>query len=82
MLRHIRSIHTDIKDKPYKCVSCEKCFGLKGNLDKHVNIVHENFRPYKCDFCVKIFGFKNDLKKHVIAIHEKIKNLKCDSCDK
>ncbi|CAB0019694.1 unnamed protein product, partial [Nesidiocoris tenuis] len=32
--RHVRNIHN--KEKPFKCPTCERCFGQQTNLDRHL----------------------------------------------
>ena len=34
MQRHIRNIHN--REKPFKCVKCQRCFGQQTNLDRHM----------------------------------------------
>jgi len=52
---------------PYKGVG-------KGDLNKHMTVVHEKKRPFLCSFCAYKSGQKKDLTKHIAAIDEKKKS--------
>ena len=64
-----------------KCL-CDKSFGRKGNLEKHITAVHEGTKNYSCDFCDKSFGHKHTLGKQITTVHEGIKKYPCDFFDK
>jgi hypothetical protein len=51
---------------PYKCVD-------KGDLNKHIAVVHEKKRPFLCSLCTYKSGQKKDLTKHIAGAHEKKK---------
>ena len=55
------------REKPHKCTTCASEFVSKGDLNRHVNIVHEGKKPYKCD---KAFTRKHTLTNHMKNIHE------------
>ena len=57
-------------EKPHKCTNCNSEFRSKGDLNRHVNIVHEGKKPHKCDICDKAFTRKNTLTNHMKKIHE------------
>ena len=70
MITHIALLH-EAKEvqKTYKCDNCEKSFGFKGTLFRHIKHVHEGERTYKCDYCSKKFPRKDDKEKHEKTIH-------------
>jgi hypothetical protein len=67
--------------KKFNCDQCEKSFGHKSNLNKHVKTVHLKQKNFKCEHCEKSFGQKGHLKVHIKTIHLNQKNFHCDQCD-
>ena len=65
------AIHENIK--AYRCDSCEKRFGHKSHLKKHVKTIHDNIKAYRCDSCDKSFGQKVHLETHVKTIQHDTK---------
>mmetsp|Transcript_20270 Transcript_20270/g.29433 ORF Transcript_20270/g.29433 Transcript_20270/m.29433 type:complete len:159 (-) Transcript_20270:1006-1482(-) len=63
---HECRFHLDIG---YRCDVCEKIFGVKSKLDRHIRNVHGNARNYKC-WCGKDFKEKYYLSRHLKA-HDK-----------
>ena len=59
------------KQRDYKCNSCGKDFGEKGNLNKHIKWVHkkERRKKYKCNYCSKEFSRKESKEKHERKVH-------------
>ena len=57
------------KQKTHLCPSCEKTFGLAGNLLKHVRAVHDREKPYKCSKCHLRFSNNYNLCRHIRLIH-------------
>ena len=47
-------------------------FGNKGDLERHVKIIHEKIKSYICKSCEKNFGKQSDLGKAY----------KCNSCER
>jgi len=58
------------------CETCEKRFGEKRNLERHMRI-HTNERPYACDVCEMKFRHSGSLKTHM-RIHANEKPYECD----
>ena len=53
---------------PYQCQECPKIY----ELQRHVNIVHENLKPFQCQQCDDSFGYKNTFQTHVNNVHRKL----------
>lgn len=65
----------------YKCTICNKAFGYKNGLIRHVRLTHDKERPFQCNICHRRFGYKNILLEHQ-NIHFGIKPYACNLCDK
>ena len=57
----------------FKCPECGRVFGLKTNLKKHIEAVHEGKKPFVCPRKSSRFARKQDLNRHVKAVHEGVK---------
>lgn len=64
----------------YKCDLCEKTFGRKISLRRHIAAFHEGKR-YKCETCGKEFMMTSNLNKHIKTVHEG-KRHTCEKCGK
>ena len=78
MKKHLEKAHGI---KQFHCTYCSQSFGMRGNLKKHIDEVHENLRPFECDICHGKFARKEKLREHIEGVHEKIKPFQCSSCD-
>ncbi|OXA44481.1 hypothetical protein Fcan01_20862 [Folsomia candida] len=65
------------------CHVCHENFLSKLGLQRHIRVVHENWRNYPCTFCDKRFSCSSHLKDHVEARHVTNKELirSCDKCE-
>ena len=45
-------------------------FSNKGNMERHVKMVHEMIKNYKCESCTKSFFAKADLGQHHSEVHD------------
>ena len=61
----MKSVHDDKKE--HKCEKCDKAFSAKGDLNKHMEGVHE--KKYKCDICSKCLTTNDMLKRHKARFH-------------
>ena len=75
---------------PYSCPLCDKSFSKSGNLQRHIESIHEGKKifldherekPNTCSHCSAAFYKKSDLRNHIDRVHEKKKPHKCFSCD-
>jgi hypothetical protein len=61
--------------------NCGYASEQKGNLKRHIKIVHDKIKDFKCDKCVYETSESGNLKKHIKMVHDKIKDFKCDKCE-
>ena len=61
------------------CEKCNKVFGSKKRLSKHINDVH-SIRNLKCPHCDYQTNRQRNLTDHVLSVHEK--PLVCEYCKK
>merc|ERR1712228_23375 len=78
--RHILTVHTPNKDKPFQCsYNCGYATARKYSLSEHEKS-HKNERNEKCPHCGARFNQYQQLKRHIANIHER--NHKCPHCDR
>jgi uncharacterized Zn-finger protein len=65
----------------FNCEYCNKSFGQKGHLERHINTIHLKQQNFSCEQCDKTFGRKDSLKIHINTVHLKLKPFKCDRCN-
>lgn len=65
----------------FKCELCPRISLSRADLQKHVQVVHENQRNHPCTFCDKRFSTSSNMRRHVDARHSG-NNEKIHSCDK
>ena len=57
--------------KQFKCSLCDAEYTLKGNLKKHIKLIHDGER-FECTICENVsFTQKHTLTKHVESVHER-----------
>nr|XP_061784580.1 zinc finger protein 135-like [Nerophis lumbriciformis] len=71
-----KTCHTD--NTHFKCSLCDKTFGHKKNLGRHMRY-HTEEKPFMCAFCGKRFSQKAHLTGHV-RIHTGEKPFSCSVC--
>ncbi|XP_074654840.1 uncharacterized protein LOC141908629 isoform X4 [Tubulanus polymorphus] len=62
LLVHSHQVHKQ-DPKPYKCVTCAKCFANSSYLSQHARI-HSGIKPYQCNFCERRFTQLSHLQQH------------------
>lgn len=70
----------NVKDSPYQCKVCHRCYVNDYSLKVHERI-HTGIRPYSCHICKKEFFQSSNLKTH-IAKHNSEKKFMCKVCNK
>ncbi|XP_059727656.1 zinc finger protein 391-like isoform X1 [Haemorhous mexicanus] len=68
------------REKPHKCLECEKGFSQSLHLIQH-QVIHTGERPYTCLECGKSYGWHSDLRKHQ-RTHTGEKPYECPECGK
>ncbi|KAM4049276.1 uncharacterized protein ACNLHF_007801 [Anomaloglossus baeobatrachus] len=69
-----------MKEKPFSCTDCGKCFGRKSSLVRHVQC-HTGEKKYSCSECGKCFTHESDCIRHQ-RIHTGEKPYSCSECGK
>lgn len=57
--------------KKYKCSYCERAYANKGNLNRHVEEIHNKGNPkkFECHICHKSFRRKDYISFHIETVH-------------
>ena len=78
---HYKLVHNHIRN--YKCDHCQKSFGRKPELERHIEARHQMVK-YKCDVCSSVFTSKSYLthhkRKHLST--ESVPKYRCKECEK
>jgi hypothetical protein len=57
---HYNSQHT----RRFQCGSCEKAFGLKTDLHRHENAVHNTQQTFACIHCLRNYARRDNMLRH------------------
>ena len=65
------------------CEYCNKGFHLRDNMNKHVEIMHEQKfgKRFQCNYCGKAFTVKGNLQQHILGVHLKKSLYECPICN-
>ncbi|XP_022194065.1 zinc finger protein 436 [Nilaparvata lugens] len=63
----------------HRCRICQKTFGRRSNLMKHMLALHSGFRPHRCSTCKNAFASKADLARHT-STHTGERPYSCHVC--
>ena len=79
LVNHVKSVH--IKEKQFKCESCEKTFTTQNDLKFHENIHSSTLGPVICeDYCGQRLSNKYNLLTHIRRVHIEENEHKCEHC--
>jgi KRAB domain-containing zinc finger protein len=65
--------------RKFECHLCHKKFGIRFNLERHMNEHHDKTQMFKCDYCDKEFARKQWMIVHREVVHEELK-FPCNIC--
>ena len=78
----LKPITSSVLIKPYKCNSCEECFGHFQFLKAHSKKVHNQISNLiKCAICDKSFKGLRIFDRHLTISHSKNDHFKCLDCN-
>ena len=63
------------------CYECDVSFGIKPDVKRHIEMVHEGKKPFVCSKCKGRFVNKQGLNRHIESVYERKKPFKCEICD-
>ena len=58
-------LKTHAHERPHACDLCDARFTRRGDLERHIKVVHNKDRPFKCSKCHRAFGDKKNLRWHL-----------------
>merc|ERR1719412_2389353 len=76
---HVKEIHEGMA-KDFQCEKCSYAAYFQRDLNRHIQIIHDEIKKYSCDKCEETFGGLIDLRQHISSVHEGIKKYVCDIC--
>ncbi|KAL3876694.1 hypothetical protein ACJMK2_034498 [Sinanodonta woodiana] len=85
---HLAKKHPEMKGdiehktniKLYQCELCDKIYGDKEDLTRHIYI-HKGIKPYSCQYCGRAFNDKSNMRQHE-KIHTNERKHSCPVCYK
>jgi hypothetical protein len=79
-LRRHKYIHQGFR---HYCEYCNKGFHLRDNMNKHVEIMHEQRfgKRFQCNYCGKAFTVKGNLQQHILGVHLRKSLYECPICN-
>lgn len=66
-------------ERKHGCTRCPSRFKLRGDLQRHVKVVHEKKKTFVCATCGKAFGHSGHLNRHERS-HRGERRFKCAQC--
>jgi len=72
-------LKTHAHERPHACDLCDARFTRRGDLERHIKVVHNKDRPFKCSKCHRTFGDKKNLRWH-LSNHDRKLFHHCQVC--
>ena len=63
------------------CRLCDRSFGCKSHLTRHIGKIHVDSMGNECEICGKIFDKSSDLLSHTKLLHYETEYI-CNVCSK
>lgn len=78
----MKSVQSEQDSEGLKCPVCDQVIKHIYSLERHIKVVHENFRPYVCH-CSKAFATREQFTRHMNSKHSMAKPYLCQlGCNK
>lgn len=68
------------EERKHACTLCKSRFKMRGDLLRHVKIVHQGKKMFTCPTCGKQFGHSGHLNRHISSVHLQQRRFKCQLC--
>lgn len=77
LTQHQTTVHQGLRE--FTCPTCEKAFGKKTHLERHL-LVHSENKPFTCATCSKSFVTRQQWRRHEVT-HTKSFACQYEGCD-
>jgi len=81
IVEHASTAHVPVS-RPFRCNSCNKCFGQPVDLGRHYHNFHLKLKRFGCTGCDQRFTRLVDVQVHIDAVHNAVRRHRCDQCSK
>jgi uncharacterized Zn-finger protein len=76
--KHIKQVHTRIKDFECDVDDCNYSCSNNSDLQKHIKSIHTQIKDIQCNFCDYKCSQNSNLQTHIKQVHTKIKDFICN----
>lgn len=74
-----KGFNSEESDRKHECIVCSKRFKIRGDLQRHIRVVHMKEKSFVCKECGKAFGHSGHLNRHM-ASHRNDRRFHCELC--